>query len=134
MPRTLLKPALYSESSSGPVLSGGECQCGFKFFPMQRYGCERCGKDGEALSPLSLRGVGTMIASTVVHTDADSRREAPFVVGTIALDDGPIVRTLLVDVSGGETHRLRVEAVLVAVPTESQSEVFDLRFRAMRPS
>lgn len=129
MTTPLLKPSLYALDASGePVLLGGRCACGHTFFPMQIYGCERCGKHGEALQPHALIGRGQLVATAVVHMHADPRRIAPFIVGTIALDDGPIVRTLIDD-SGAATASptQRVRAALVPVNTE-QGEALDLRF------
>jgi uncharacterized OB-fold protein len=125
----LLKPALYAVSSdSEPVLLGGTCTCGHTFFPMQTYGCERCGRFGDALTPKPLSGRGRLIAAATVHTHTDPKRSAPFVVGTIALDDGPVVRTLL----DGPLERVpqgrRVRAVLSRIVTE-RGEALDLRFK-----
>ena len=64
------------------------------FFPLQPYGCERCGSLD--LHPKALSGVGRLLASARVHLHAGKTREAPFTVGSIQLEDGPIVRTLIV--------------------------------------
>lgn len=97
---SLLKPKLYkstgamAEPDVSCTLSGGRCVCGYVFFPMQFYGCEQCGRSGEALQRADLSGRGTLLASAVVHVH-QGEREAPFVVGTVQLTDGPVVRTLL---------------------------------------
>lgn len=97
---SLLKPELYKPAGAAPepgvscTLSGGRCVCGHLFFPMQFYGCEQCGRSGEALQRADLSGRGTLLASAVVHVH-QGEREAPFVVGTVQLADGPVVRTLL---------------------------------------
>ena len=125
-PPSLYKPALYTQSAGGIALQGGRCSCGYVFFPMQRYGCERCGQTGDALSPYALSGNGTLIAWVKVHVHADMRRAVPFIVATIALDDGPVIRTLLTDVpSPGVT---RVSASLAPIQTDTASEMLDLRF------
>lgn len=126
----LLKPALYAASpdDSDPVLLGGSCTCGYVFFPMQTFGCERCGRYGAALTPKALAGRGRLIAAATVHAHADPRRTAPFVVGTIALDDGPVVRTLLDAPPERATPGGRMRAVLAPIATE-RGEALDLRFR-----
>jgi uncharacterized protein len=128
----LLKPALYSIRADGSVcLRGGRCECGHVFFPMQAFGCEQCGRNGDALKPVELDGRGRLVASSLVHMHADAKRIAPFVVGTIALDDGPVVRTLLTVTSEPEIGNslVRVRAVLVATPVEENSGGYlDLRF------
>jgi len=71
-----------------------------------------------------------------VHRHHDPNRPTPFVVGTVALDDGPVVRTLLVGADGSPLVEAptadagRVEAMLVPVSKKSDGgEVLDLRFR-----
>jgi uncharacterized protein len=96
-----LKPALYSVPDEGPSaapqLHGGRCSCGYVFFPHQTYGCEKCGKTGDALSPALLPARGTLVASARVLMHARKDRQPPFVVVSVQLDDGPVVRTLLAD-------------------------------------
>ena len=123
MDSSLLKPALYARHPAGSVvLLGGKCARGHVFFPFQSFGCERCGST--ELQPVDLAGAGRLIASAVVHLHADPARPAPFTVGTVALDDGPVVRTLLTEptpVAGG-----RVQAVLVS----ASGSTLHLRFQA----
>jgi len=96
----LLKPHLYDAADGARpgaacTLRGGRCgRCGYVFFPLQRYGCERCGAHGDALAPATLSGQGVLLASAAVHVH-EGRHPAPFVVGTVQLRDGPVVRTLL---------------------------------------
>ena len=130
---SLLKPALYARNGDQlPVLLGGRCECGHVFFPMQTFGCECCGRSGESLQPIALQGRGQLRCAATVHVHADEKRLAPFVIGTIALDDGPVIRTLLLDAPADhEAAGTRVEATFVAVDTEF-GKAFDLRFRAVR--
>ncbi len=126
----LLKPTLFAATDAGPVLLGGRCACGYVFFPMQSFGCERCGKAGDALQPQALRGRGILVAASVVHMHADKRRSAPFAIGTIALDDGPIVRTVLSDITVAKDGLGKaVAAELAPVTLEDGSQALDLRFK-----
>jgi uncharacterized OB-fold protein len=129
----LLKPALFARQEGDlPVLLGGRCECGFVFFPMQTFGCERCGRVGDALQPKSLRGRGRLRAAATVHVHADPHRKAPFVVGTIELDDGPVIRTLLLDAPPDHAAPgTPVEAVLIPIDTDA-GRMLDLRFRAVQ--
>ena len=100
MAAELLKPTLYSQDGSTadpmhPAVLGGECACGYVFFPMQNFGCERCGRTD--MKSRALTGRGKLIASARVHLHAGKHRTAPFTVGSIRLEDGPIVRTLLIE-------------------------------------
>ncbi|HMN71932.1 MAG TPA: hypothetical protein PKA55_08690 [Rhodoblastus sp.] len=132
----LLKSQLYSEGdpdgrSADPVLRGGRCRCGYVFFPMQTYGCERCGGHGDALTPQALSTNGVLLASAVVHIHADKSRPTPFTIVKIALDDGPVVRTLLADDSGEIAIGRRMKAKLTPVQQGDGETVFDLRFTAI---
>jgi uncharacterized OB-fold protein len=129
----LLKPALYATEGTAsvpdhPSLKGGKCQCGYVFFPLQTYGCEVCGRTGDALQPVALSGRGTLIASSTVHIHAAKNQEAPFTIGAIKLDDGPTVRTLLVDVDA-KALKPGQPMVTQLVPVSSAAgKTFDLRF------
>jgi hypothetical protein len=128
----LLKPGLYSAEGSAarpdsPALLGGVCAgCGYVFFPLQAYGCERCG--GLDLAPRVLSGAGVLLAAARVHLHAGKSREAPFTVGAIALDDGPVVRTLIED--AGEIPRPgdRMTTLLAPVADAEGAPRLDLRF------
>jgi uncharacterized OB-fold protein len=131
----LLKPALYKASGTPalrdhPALIGGRCVCGHVFFPMQHYGCERCGRHGENLSTIELTGRGRLIASAEVHMHMGKGRQAPFVVGSIALEDGPMVRTLLVGGDSGNSPQPGDSMVTILVPVADgdEGERLDLRF------
>jgi uncharacterized OB-fold protein len=131
MASELLKPALYASEgtasdSNHPAIQGGACSCGYVFFPMQTFGCERCGST--ALKPRALSGRGKLIASALVHLHAGKHRTAPFTVGTIRLDDGPIVRTLLIDDDKPFHHGDAVVTTLVEVRDAEGNTKRDLRF------
>ncbi|MBY4897063.1 Zn-ribbon domain-containing OB-fold protein [Cupriavidus sp. AU9028] len=138
MTTPLLKPSLYEAGGPGATgsasLKGGRClACGYVFFPLQRYGCEQCGAHGDALAPATLAGTGTLLARATVHMHARPERTAPFVIGTVRLDDGPVVRTLLdASPTAPPSCGTRMRAMLVEVPgTEPAVLVRDLRFAAI---
>lgn len=128
----LLKPALYraegtAAAADHPALLGGACgACGYVFFPMQTYGCEKCGP--RELSPRALSGRGKLLASARVHLHAGKGREAPFTVGSVQLDDGPIVRTLVVEEGGDLRPGQRMATVLAPVAGPEGEPRLDLRF------
>lgn len=128
----LLKPSLYAQCDAGPQLLGGVCRCGYVFFPMQTFGCEQCGAFGDALTPKALRAQGTLITASVVRLHHDARRPTPFAIGAILLDDGPVVRTLLSDVSFAVHLQARVRGEFVQVTQEDGAPMLDLRFRTER--
>lgn len=129
----LMKPGLYSgglrdRAGTAVHLKGGRCLCGYVFFPMQTHGCERCGSHGDALTPCELSTNGTLLAEATVHLHADKNRPAPFTIVKVALDDGPVIRTLLADDSAPVAPGQRVTGKLTPVPSESGDTVLDLRF------
>ncbi|WP_375779495.1 Zn-ribbon domain-containing OB-fold protein [Bradyrhizobium sp. ma5] len=133
-PNKLLKPSLYSAAPGHQKevtarLKGGRCRCGYVFFPMQTYGCERCGSHGDALTPCELSADGTLLAEATVHLHADKNRLPPFTIVKVALDDGPVIRTLLAEDSAPVAPGRRVTGRLIAVgQSESGETVLDLRF------
>lgn len=127
-PPVLFRPRDGEASPGAPaVLLGGRCgACGRVFFPMQAYGCEACG--AQDLAPTTLGGRGRLVASARVHIHAGPGREAPFTVGSVQLDDGPLVRALL-DVGDSQplTPGTRMQARL-APETRPERGPYDLRF------
>ena len=127
----LLKPALYrsegtADAPTRPALLGGVCDNGHVCFPLQHYGCERCGSVDLRSRPLA--GVGRLLASARVHLHAGKSREAPFTVGAIELNDGPIVRTLIVGDGAPLAAGARMATVLVPVADAEGRACLDLRF------
>jgi uncharacterized OB-fold protein len=128
---SLLKPTLYrsegtADAPTHPALLGGICGNGHICFPLQHYGCERCGSVD--LRPRLLAGVGRLLASARVHLHAGKGREAPFTVGAIQLDNGPIVRTLIVADDTPLAAGTRMSTTLVPVVDAEGRECLDLRF------
>lgn len=121
------KPHLYTASpgdAAPPLLKGGAClRCGYVFHPLQSHGCERCGATGDALQPQLIEGKGELVASARVLMHADARRAPPFVVVSVKLDAGPVVRTLQ---ARDDTQSLplgtRMQACLVEVGRRAEGD------------
>ena len=132
----LKKPELYSpahEHDAAPgaaaLLHGMRCTCGHVAFPPQQYGCERCGRHGDDLRPVSLSGRGRLLASSVVHMHAAAYPVAPFTVVEVELEEGVVTRGLLAgDQAGGAKPGALLRSVLQAEPAADGGEVLDLRF------
>lgn len=93
-PSELFQPAGTSVLPGHPALIGGEClSCGNVFFPMQRFGCERCGSVN--LKERTLTGRAKVLTCAKVHEHRGPDRETPFTVAAVLLEDGPMVRALL---------------------------------------
>ncbi len=125
-----LKPKLYSDSGAGPQLHGGRCACGYTFFPFQTYGCEKCGRVGDALQPAMLAAEGELVSSARVLLHKDPSLKAPFVVVTVKLDAGPVVNSLLAqDTTEPLPSGQRMKAQWIEVSKTADGDpVFDLRF------
>lgn len=134
----LLKPDTYTENGTSahpdrPALQGGRCTCGTVFFPMQTYGCEVCGAHGDALKEQALSGVGTLVSSATVYIDMGQPRLAvpavPFIVGEIALEDGPVIRAILSAASEDElAPGQQMATTLVGIGDDERGHYRDLRF------
>jgi uncharacterized OB-fold protein len=98
-----------------PALIGGRCVCGHPFFPMQHFGCERCGRFAADLAEVRLAGRGELIAFAQVHLHARPYPKVPFTVLALKLDDGPVIRALLDPPVDAE---LRIGATMLATIVE----------------
>lgn len=110
--------------SGQPVLVGGVCEaCGNVFYPMQHYGCEACGS--QRLTRRNLAGRGKLVCSADIHHTLDPRFPAPFTIGTLVCDDGPVLRAVL-DVEPGRA--LAAGTVMAARLVASAEGAETLRF------
>ncbi len=130
--RVSANPQLYSASpDSQPSLNCGRCRaCGYVFFPPQSYGCESCGALPDQLERVTLAGSGILHSFATVHVYQGKGIEAPFTVGVIVLDGGPVVHSILTArTDEGLKAGDRMHSVLVPVGTDqSGNEIVELRF------
>jgi uncharacterized OB-fold protein len=125
------QPGLYAVGAENPALNGGRCRkCGYVFFPPQHYGCESCGAPREELEAVALPGRGKLHSFATVHLHQGKGIEAPFTVGVILLDDGPVIRAILTSRTDEGLHAGdRMNATMVSQGTDEQGrEVMELRF------
>lgn len=111
--QTFAHPTLFGRTEDRVVLKGMRCGCGRVAFPYQPYGCEDCG-GVDTVEPADLRAAGIVAAAIEVHIHFGDNAKAPFAVGSIKLDDGPMIRARLsrsdLRVGGRVTGRLTVPA------------------------
>ncbi len=119
--------SLVDETTDPPGLRGGSCRaCGYRFFPFQDYGCERCGASGSALRRQTWAGRGRLLARALVDRGADS-----FVMARVALEAGVEVRALLDGASAEPPTGAALTAIRVPVASGPDGHpAFELRFRA----
>jgi uncharacterized protein len=125
-------PELYAaDPNPEPVLKGARCRaCGYVFFPPQSYGCESCGAPPAELEPRDLTGRGALQSFATVHVHHGKGIEVPFTIGVIALDDGPIIRSVLAERTDEGLHiGDRMHSTLVADGADDKgNNLIELRF------
>jgi hypothetical protein len=134
--RELSHPDLYRSTDGVSVeLLGTRCAgCGYVAFPRQRYGCERCGASGASLVDVALASSGRLSSFATVHMHQAKNIAAPFVIGEIELDDGPMLRATMVDADdAGLAIGARVVGRLAPAPGDAQPPKFELRFARSAP-
>jgi uncharacterized OB-fold protein len=117
------QPSLYRCDESGNLtIIGSSCRfCRKVSCPSGRYGCPHCGAAAEAQDLCDLSGQGSLKGFVLVNVDLPGERSAPYIVGTIALEEGPIIEGILL-ASGDPVYSLdqRVRAVAVRVTGDSE--------------
>jgi uncharacterized OB-fold protein len=127
--KRLFQAAGTEAAPANPALIGGRCRCGYLFFPMQRFGCEKCGRVGTELAEALLSGSGRLRAHAQVHLHARPSPKVPFTVLEIALDDGPLVRALLDRPTDAQLQNGDRMFSTIVRAMRSDGEVELLRFR-----
>lgn len=91
--------SLFHQDADGAItLAGMACtKCGHLAFPEQHYGCEKCGATGGDLGSRAIEAKGKLLAFATVNLHYGKDIDAPFIVGSIQLDDGPTIRCTLVE-------------------------------------
>ena len=128
MGKAFAKPELYAlnpDSSEDVVLKGMRCECGHVAFPYQIYGCEQCGQT-DTVAPVDLSARGIVTACVLVHMHFGDYPKSPFMVGTVKLDDGPMIRTYLHDME--LAPGMSVVGRFIEMETADDSNVVDLQF------
>jgi uncharacterized protein len=94
--RTAVHPGLYNLDTNTPLLFGTRCDsCQGLFFPPLAIGCEICGAEANQLKPETIEAIGVLHSVATVHLHHGRGIEAPFAIGEIQLDAGPLIRATL---------------------------------------
>jgi len=95
------------------VLLGSRCRsCGTTFFPRLDLGCEVCGST--QLERTTLEPVGTLHSVATVHLYQGHDIEAPFAIGEVQLDAGPLIRVTMAEIVERDAIGSRVGVVWTA--------------------
>jgi uncharacterized OB-fold protein len=133
-PLVPLKPGLFRlpEAPDAPVrLLGSACNaCGEVFFPARHY-CAAC-SSGD-MREVELSSHGHVQTYTIVHQQlTGSVMVPPYAIVRVALDDGPVVQTVLVK-SNGDPIAIDDEVEIVALPVAETAEGGTVVSFAARP-
>jgi uncharacterized OB-fold protein len=128
--KTAAHQGLYDPEDEIPTLRGTRCDaCGSTFFPPLDIGCEVCGATADRLTAVPIAAAGVLHSVATVHLHPGNDITAPFALGEIQLDDGPLIRATMIGLPGLDRIGRRVEAQWVVARTDSDgNEVVEPRF------
>lgn len=112
-------------------LVGNVClQCGAKFFPPRQV-CAEC--RGTTFEPHQFNGKGELYSFTTLRqAPAGFEEFAPYAVGMIKLDEGPMVEAMLTDVDDDELEiGIRMEMVTRKIRADGERGllIYGYKFR-----
>jgi hypothetical protein len=126
--RVAAHKGLYDITGDRPVLEGSRCaSCHTTFFPALSLGCEVCGST--QLVPIALEATGVLHSVATVHLYQGHDIEAPFAVGEIQLDGGPLIRGTMAEVVERDAIGARVAASWATLRADDEgNDVVEPRF------
>ena len=119
---------LYDITADRPVLQGTRCaSCNTTFFPVLSLGCEVCGST--QLDAIVLEAEGVLHSVATVHLYQGHDIEAPFAIGEIQLDAGPLIRATMAEVVERDAIGARVAASWATLRADDDgNDVVEPRF------
>jgi len=126
--RVAAHTGLYDVTGDRPVLQGTRCaSCGTTFFPALSLGCEVCG--ATQLEAIALEATGVLHSVATVHLYQGHDIEAPFAIGEIQLDAGPLIRGTMADLVERDAIGTRVAASWATLRADDDgNDVVEPRF------
>jgi uncharacterized OB-fold protein len=126
--RVAAHEGLYDTTGDHPVLQGTRCRsCNTVFFPTLSLGCEVCGSTQLEAVPLQPEGVLHSVATVHLYQGHDI--EAPFAIGEIQLDAGPLIRGTMAELVEPDAIGARVVARWVTMRIDDAgNDVVEPRF------
>lgn len=110
-------------------LVGTVCtNCDTNYFP-PRIICKNCGRNTK-MQEKRLTGNGEVYSFTKIHVPAEAFREsAPYVVGVIKLDEGPLVEGHIVETTKKITIGSKVKQVFRKMYTDGDDGLINYHFK-----
>jgi uncharacterized OB-fold protein len=94
--RIAAHPGLYDPTATVPSLFGSRCsRCGRVAFPALTIGCDLCGAGEPLLEHVELEAAGSLYTFATVHVHRGGDLPAPFTIGEVQLDAGPLIRVTM---------------------------------------
>ena len=126
--RVAAHKGLYDITGDRPVLQGTRCaSCNTTFFPVLSLGCEVCGST--QLDAIVLEATGVLHSVATVHLYQGHDIEAPFAIGEIQLDAGPLIRATMAEVVERDAIGARVAASWATLRADDEgNDVVEPRF------
>ena len=117
------QPTLYEAGVGDAVtLLGWSCaECGAVTVASGQYGCASCGAEPDRLERRTLTGRGHLRAFVTVHQQLVPGRAAPYVFGSVVLDEGPVIGAIL-KVSEESSLRLGMAVAARGVAYRAEGE------------
>jgi uncharacterized protein len=111
---------LYEAEGAEPSLIASRCSsCGRVAFPAMTIGCDVCGGHSELLERMTISASGVLYSVATVHSHQGDRA-APFTIGEILLDAGPLIRAEVVSGQADLAIEERVEARWQVIRVDEQ--------------
>ncbi len=126
LPRQSSLFSLPEDNNFVSSLLGCHCEnCDTTLFPAQNYGCENCGGPPEKMKPVELKGRGELMSFATVYKHFSPIIETPFIMGSIQLEDGPVIEAVI---QCEDDSELRVGKKMKAVLVDSEKDQNDTVF------
>ncbi len=121
--------SMWRKLNSRYNLVGSECEnCNAIYFP-SRIVCKNCGRQTK-MHDRMLNGNGAVYSFTRIHVPAEAFREsAPYTIGVIKLDEGPMVEGHIVDTGKKIEIGTRVKKVFRKMLVEEDEGLIHYHFK-----
>lgn len=123
-------PRFWRSIRSRYNLIGKKClTCDKVYFPPRTI-CPNCRRKGK-LTDYKLKGEGKILTFTVIHVaPEDFKRQAPYIMAIVKLDEGPKITTQIVNCKLEEIHiGMRVRAVFRKIKEDGSSGIIHYGYK-----
>jgi hypothetical protein len=121
--------SLWRKINSRYNMVGNECtNCGKAYFP-PRLVCKDCGRKSKMQSK-KFNGTGEVYSYSKIHVPTDAFKDsAPYTVGIIKLDEGPLVEGHIIDDGKGVNIGMRVKSAFRRMDVDGEEGLIYYHFK-----